>query len=230
MPSKAKMRQLRAKRINHQLLLRKQHLSTRPRNRTQTLTPPQTQRTKHPIPSPSSPFLKKQKPSSSLPEADPAGQAEAAAAAREAALQTARMNRFTPSQLEAMDEAEKQRQRDDYRRRYNAAARWWLKIMVGLPVFIVSSWHLFDRREFTLTFVSRTRIFDLFAHFCCCSRLGECASGCALASASAWDVASSEGRGTRVVIDYPNAASTSSGRLSLSVPASSSGQRAATET
>ncbi|KAF4594460.1 Transcription elongation factor SPT5 [Ophiocordyceps camponoti-floridani] len=55
------------------------------------------------------------------------------------------MNRFTPSQLEAMDEAEKQRQRDDYRRRYNAAARWWLKIMVGLPVFIVSSWHLFDR-------------------------------------------------------------------------------------
>ncbi|PFH58822.1 hypothetical protein XA68_13169 [Ophiocordyceps unilateralis] len=67
------------------------------------------------------------------------------AAAREATLHSARMSRFTELQIREMEAVEKQRQREDYQRRYNKAARWWLKIMVGLPVLVVSSWHLFDR-------------------------------------------------------------------------------------
>ncbi|RDA82900.1 hypothetical protein CP532_4780 [Ophiocordyceps camponoti-leonardi (nom. inval.)] len=68
-----------------------------------------------------------------------------AAAAREATLHSARMSRFTEVELREMEAAEKQRQKEDYQRRYKKAARWWLKIMVGLPIFIVSSWHLFNR-------------------------------------------------------------------------------------
>ncbi|RDA89906.1 hypothetical protein CP533_2941 [Ophiocordyceps camponoti-saundersi (nom. inval.)] len=68
-----------------------------------------------------------------------------AAAAREATLHSARMSRFTEVQIRQMEAAEKQRQKEDYQRRYKKAARWWLKIMVGLPFFIISSWHLFNR-------------------------------------------------------------------------------------
>ncbi|RCI13648.1 hypothetical protein L249_5571 [Ophiocordyceps polyrhachis-furcata BCC 54312] len=68
-----------------------------------------------------------------------------AAAAREATLHSARMSRFTEVQIRQMEAMEKQRQKEDYQRRYKKAARWWLKIMVGLPIFIISSWHLFNR-------------------------------------------------------------------------------------
>lgn len=36
----------------------------------------------------------------------------------------------------------------DYQKRYNAAARRWISTIVALPVFIVLSYHLYNRREF----------------------------------------------------------------------------------
>jgi hypothetical protein len=44
------------------------------------------------------------------------------------------------------EEKEKQ-QKEDYKRRYKQLERNWLKFMVGMPIFLVTSYDLFQRRK-----------------------------------------------------------------------------------
>lgn len=71
----------------------------------------------------------------------------AAVEARESALklQASRLQRhMDPETLAKLVKAEG----SDYQKRYNAAARRWISTIVALPVFIVLSYHLYNRREF----------------------------------------------------------------------------------
>lgn len=50
-------------------------------------------------------------------------------------------------------EAEAARQRDEkraYKKRYDRAARKWVSTIIALPILLVTSYYLFDRREFLL--------------------------------------------------------------------------------
>lgn len=70
------------------------------------------------------------------------------AEAREAALRAARMRRIGERKGNGRSAIEKL-ERDSYQSRYKAAARRWTSLMVALPILIVTSYHLYDRREFS---------------------------------------------------------------------------------
>lgn len=74
------------------------------------------------------------------------GDAEEKAERREAQLRIARLRRVDQeAQQAAKEEAEKA-----YKERYNGAARRWVSGIIAMPILLVTSWYLFDRREFIL--------------------------------------------------------------------------------
>lgn len=72
-----------------------------------------------------------------------AGDAAGRAEKREAQLRTARLRRVDQeAQQAAQEEAERA-----YKERYKGAARRWVSGMIAMPILLVTSWYLFDRRE-----------------------------------------------------------------------------------
>lgn len=55
-----------------------------------------------------------------------------------------------------MEEAKKQLAKKEYQKRYNSAARKWVSSIIALPILLVTSYYLFDRREFLWS--SRVRL------------------------------------------------------------------------
>lgn len=72
------------------------------------------------------------------------------AEARESALRAARMRRQAQKQDREEEAAKKREEEREYRKKYNTAARKWVSSIIALPIFLVTSYYLFDRREFLL--------------------------------------------------------------------------------
>ena len=71
------------------------------------------------------------------------GDAAEQAERRESQLRTARFRRVDrEAQQAAKEEAER-----TYKQRYDGAARKWVSGIIAMPILIVTSWYLFDRRE-----------------------------------------------------------------------------------
>lgn len=73
-----------------------------------------------------------------------AGDHSLTAEAREARLRTARLRRVDQ---QAEREREEERQRE-YKQKYDGAARRWVSGIIATPILLVTSYYLFDRREF----------------------------------------------------------------------------------
>lgn len=68
------------------------------------------------------------------------------AEAREAALRAARLRRSAETETEAkLKSVEKKA----YDKRYKTAARKWVSGMIALPILLVTSYYLFDRRKYS---------------------------------------------------------------------------------
>lgn len=46
-----------------------------------------------------------------------------------------------------LEEEKEKKEKEDYKRRYKQLERNWLKFMVGMPIFLVTSYDLFQRRK-----------------------------------------------------------------------------------
>ncbi|KAJ6438723.1 Aminotransferase class-III [Purpureocillium lavendulum] len=71
------------------------------------------------------------------------------AEAREAALRAARMMRVSEKEERDNEDAQRRREHEEYRKRYKTAARKWVSSIIALPIMLVTSYYLFDRRECT---------------------------------------------------------------------------------
>jgi hypothetical protein len=76
------------------------------------------------------------------------GSAKTTVQAKEAALRAALLRQLAEAESKA--EAKKSSQQE-YQRRYNTAARKWVSTMIALPILLVTSYYLFDRRKFPLS-------------------------------------------------------------------------------
>lgn len=66
---------------------------------------------------------------------------------RDAAVQVVRLKRA--AEIKTKVETEKANQKE-YQKRYQSAARKWVSTMIALPILLVTSYYLFDRRKFTM--------------------------------------------------------------------------------
>ncbi|EHK19297.1 uncharacterized protein TRIVIDRAFT_69293 [Trichoderma virens Gv29-8] len=69
------------------------------------------------------------------------------AEARDSALRAARMRRLAQQQDRLAEETKKKEEKREYKKRYDVAARKWVSTIIALPIFLVTSYYLFDRRE-----------------------------------------------------------------------------------
>ncbi|KAM4055979.1 hypothetical protein HRG_002904 [Hirsutella rhossiliensis] len=69
------------------------------------------------------------------------------AEAREAALRVARMRRLDERENRSREAAEEKLKRDSYQGRYKSASKKWTSTIVALPILLVTSYYLFQRRE-----------------------------------------------------------------------------------
>ncbi|KAL9480373.1 hypothetical protein ACSS6W_005159 [Trichoderma asperelloides] len=67
------------------------------------------------------------------------------AEARESALRAARMRRQAQKQDREAEAAKKREEEREYKKKYNTAARKWVSSIIALPIFLVTSYYLFDR-------------------------------------------------------------------------------------
>ncbi|UKZ75773.1 hypothetical protein TrVFT333_003467 [Trichoderma virens FT-333] len=67
------------------------------------------------------------------------------AEARDSALRAARMRRLAQQQDRLAEETKKKEEKREYKKRYDVAARKWVSTIIALPIFLVTSYYLFDR-------------------------------------------------------------------------------------
>ncbi|KAK7416784.1 hypothetical protein QQX98_004977 [Neonectria punicea] len=120
--------------------------------------PNKPSRTARPSPSstvrtaPSGPSVSGQTSSPERPVAPgPSQDAIRAAMLREQALRIARLQRAGHREEEILGAQKKKLAQLDYTSRYNSAARKWVSSIIALPILLVTSYYLFDRREFCPT-------------------------------------------------------------------------------
>lgn len=77
------------------------------------------------------------------------------AQAREAALRVARMRRLDERENCSQEVVEDKLKRDSFTGRYKSASRKWISTIVALPILLVTSYYLFDRREFAHCWLTR---------------------------------------------------------------------------
>lgn len=95
------------------------------------------------------------RPATSAQGSSPAGEptsttsraATRTAEARESALRAARMRRQAEREDRQIEEAKRRQEKEKYQKRYKTAARKWVSSLIALPILLVTSYYLFDRRE-----------------------------------------------------------------------------------
>lgn len=83
-----------------------------------------------------------------VPGLDQHREALRTAEAREAALRVARIRRLDERETRSRDAAEERHKQDSYQDRYKSASRKWTSSIVALPILLVTSYYLFERRKF----------------------------------------------------------------------------------
>ncbi|KAH6609044.1 hypothetical protein Trco_002390 [Trichoderma cornu-damae] len=83
------------------------------------------------------------------------------AEARESALRAARLRRLAQRQDREAEEARRREEKEEYTKKYDVAARKWVSTMIALPILLVTSYYLFDRRAVPFLSISSA---SLLAH------------------------------------------------------------------
>jgi hypothetical protein len=70
------------------------------------------------------------------------------------------MRRQAQKQDREEEAAKKREEEREYRKKYNTAARKWVSSIIALPIFLVTSYYLFDRCEFFASLLLEWNCFE----------------------------------------------------------------------